>query len=75
MIESDENGTVKIVLIYMRSIVPEAGDKAGTVNYVPQYLWDVIICPCLWYLLLAQHSSYHMQIILNSLALNITVTS
>ena len=49
--------------------------RAGPVNYVPQYLWDVIICSCLWYLLLAQHSSYDMEIILNSLALNITVAS
>ena len=29
--------------------------SAGTCNYIPQYLWDVIICPCSWYLLLAQH--------------------
>ena len=29
--------------------------KAGTRNYIPQDLWDVITCPCLWYLLLAQH--------------------
>ena len=32
--------------------------RAGTSNYIPQYLWDVITCPCPWYLLLAQHSSY-----------------
>ena len=24
--------------------------KAGTSNYIPQILWDVITCPCLWYL-------------------------
>ena len=30
--------------------------RAGTSNYIPQYLWDVITCPCPWYLLLAQHS-------------------
>ena len=23
---------------------------AGTSNYIPQYLWDVITCPCPWYL-------------------------
>ena len=28
--------------------------RAGTSNYIPQYLWDVITCPCPWYLLLAQ---------------------
>ena len=25
-------------------------------DYIPQYLWDVITCPCPWYLILAQHS-------------------
>ena len=24
-------------------------------NHIPQFLWDVITCPCPWYLLLAQH--------------------
>ena len=28
-------------------------------NYIPQILWVVITCPCSWYLLLAQHSSYY----------------
>ena len=23
--------------------------RAGTSNYIPQLLWDVITCPCLWY--------------------------
>ena len=32
--------------------------KAGTSNYIPQYLWDVITCPCPWYLLLTQHSCH-----------------
>ena len=30
--------------------------RAQTSNYIPQKLWDVITCPCPWYLLLAQHS-------------------
>ena len=30
--------------------------RARTSNYIPQKLWDVITCPCPWYLLLAQHS-------------------
>ena len=30
---------------------------AGTSNYAPQILWDVITCPCPWYLLLAHTSS------------------
>ena len=29
--------------------------RAQTSNYIPQYLWDVITCPCSSYLLLAQH--------------------
>ena len=24
--------------------------RAGTSNYIPQFLWDVITCPCPWYL-------------------------
>ena len=28
--------------------------RAGTSNYIPQILWEVITCPCPWYLLLAQ---------------------
>ena len=31
--------------------------RAGTSNYTPQILWDVIASPCYWYLLLAQHAS------------------
>ena len=31
--------------------------RARTSNYIPQYLWDVITCPCPWYLILA-HKSY-----------------
>ena len=29
---------------------------AGTSNYIPQILWDVITRPCHWYLLLLQYS-------------------
>ena len=31
--------------------------RAGTSNYIPGILWDVITCPCPWYLLLAEYSS------------------
>ena len=33
-------------------VVPEAGryQWQEASNYIPQYLWDVITCPCLWYL-------------------------
>ena len=31
---------------------------AGASNYISQYLWDVITCPCPWYLLLPRKSSY-----------------
>ena len=30
--------------------------RAGTSNYIPQILWDVMICPCPWYILLTQQS-------------------
>ena len=30
--------------------------RAGTSNYIPQILWDVITCPCPWYLLLTHKS-------------------
>ena len=32
--------------------------RAGTSNYIPQYLWDVITCPGPWYLLLPQLTQY-----------------
>ena len=32
--------------------------RGGASNYISQILWDVITCPCPWYLLLAQHTSY-----------------
>ena len=31
--------------------------RAGTNNYIPQILWDVITCPCSWYSLLVHHFS------------------
>ena len=37
--------------------MPEACIK-GTSNWIPQILWDVITCPCAWYLLLAHTSFY-----------------
>ena len=30
--------------------------RTGTSNYIPQHLWDVITCPCPWYLPLAHRS-------------------
>ena len=27
--------------------------RTGTSNYIPRYLWDIITCPCPWYLHLA----------------------
>ena len=35
--------------------------QTGTGNYISWYLWDVITCPCTWYMLLSQllwHNSY-----------------
>ena len=33
-----------------------------TSNYIPEYLWDVITCPCPWYLLLAPFLVYHVML-------------
>ena len=35
--------------------------RAGTSNYTPQILWDVITWPCPWYLLLIQHSLFVLR--------------
>ena len=35
--------------------------RARVSDYIPQILCDVITCPCHWYLLLAQYSSYTMM--------------
>ena len=35
--------------------------RARVSDYIPQILCDVITCPCHWYLLLAQYSSYDMM--------------
>ena len=36
--------------------------RTGTSNYIPHILWDVITCPCTWYLLLTEYSSRHRVI-------------
>ena len=33
-------------------VCQKLASRAGTNNYISQILWDVIICPCSWYLLL-----------------------
>ena len=38
--------------------------RVGISNYIPQYLWDVISCPCHLYLLPAHKSSIEVYIIL-----------
>ena len=38
-------------------LIQEAGDQGTTINNIPHILWDVIICPCPWYLPHAQHYS------------------
>ena len=37
--------------------------RAGASNHTPRYLWNVITCSCIWYLLLAHyyiHIRYHL---------------
>ena len=42
----------------VKIVAPEISTKAGSKNYIPLYLWDVITCPCPWYLPLALKFSY-----------------
>ena len=35
--------------------------RSGTSHYIPQCLWDVITCPCPWYLSMSQHFSYSVH--------------
>ena len=45
---------------YIRGVLCQKQvSRTGTCNYITQYMWDVITCPCPWYLFLAQHSSYN----------------
>ena len=36
--------------------------RTGTSNHIAQILWDVITCPCPWYLQLARKSLYHVGV-------------
>ena len=61
---TDHNKTqqsVNYVYIIWEVLFQKQVSRAGTSNYIPQILWDVITCPCPWYLLLAQHSSYFLN--------------
>ena len=40
------------------SVLPETGIKVREKQLHPIDLWDVINCPCHWYVLVAQHSSF-----------------
>ena len=33
------------------------GSKAGTSNYIPQIMWDVITCPCPWYVMTSSNGN------------------
>ena len=44
--------------VIWRRVYQRRVSRAGTSNYIPQIMWDVITCPCSWYLLLAHQSSY-----------------
>ena len=48
----------RLMLEAIRNVVLEAGIKGGTPNSIAPILWDVVICPYTWYLLLTKHSSY-----------------
>ena len=48
-----------VIYVPLSNIVPEAGIKGRTSNYIPHILWDVITCPvldtCFW------HNTPHMS--------------
>ena len=55
-------GELCLAISLDRLRAPVSGSKkqvsrAGSSNYIPQYLWDVITCPCPWYLLLTNKST------------------
>ena len=52
------NDYIAMTHILWGRVCQNQGSKVGTSNYIPQYLWDVITCPCPWYLLLAHKSTY-----------------
>ena len=54
--------TVRVIR-YLTTRVTETSIKAGTSNYIPQYLWDVITCPCPWFLVLAQKSPLETHVV------------
>ena len=58
--------------LHMKKLCQKQVSKAGRSNYIPQYLWDVITFPCPWYLLLAQHSSYHSNVFHNQHPYNVS---
>ena len=49
------------VIFKWRLVCQQQISRAGTSNYIPQYLWNVITCPCPWYLILPQKSSNELQ--------------
>ena len=45
-------------LTHYKICMSDADTKEGTNNYIPQYLLDVIACPCSAHLILAHKSPY-----------------
>ena len=39
-----------VILSLTYSLVPNEVSRTGTSNCIPPYMWDVITCPCPWYL-------------------------
>ena len=49
--------------------------RTVTSNYIPQYMQDVITCPCLWYLLLeVPKYNYYITCEIGNIELNITTS-
>ena len=53
-----QQDALKIICFISGVLCQKQVSRAGTSNYIIPYLWDVITCPCPWYLLLTQNSKY-----------------
>ena len=47
-----------ITMLIWRLVCQKHISSTGTRNHIQQNLWDVIICPCPWYMLMAHKLSY-----------------
>ena len=64
---STDAGVPWLVVFLIEGMSQKQVSRAGTSNYIPQYLWDIITCPCPWYLLLAHNFWIHSSVAIDAL--------